>query len=256
MPIDIYQTSAIPPFPITGPPPLKRDISQTCWRFIPYNYSMYAIFTYIYHKFMVNLGTYSIHGAFGYFLSPNQYEIFNPFLPQQRWKKNIHLSSPRIWLNHRYPNLQNPETKQWLVGKWTGLKMYSQLKIPMLVFSCWFVSYVFKVGVENSSVTSFLTNNECFLKINGWKLRLPIWNGPFLGKHSFICRLVLGVPSAKLTIAMGKKKKTSHFSPGFLKFASKKTGGDSVTPWIIPSSHNRSSIQAIQRHLHSSSHCR
>ena len=91
----IYQTSAIPPFPITGPPPLKRDISQTCWRFIPYNYSMYAIFTYIYHKFMVNLGTYSIHGAFGYFLSPNQYEIFNPFLPQQRWKKNIHLSSPK-----------------------------------------------------------------------------------------------------------------------------------------------------------------
>lgn len=31
--IYVYQTSAIPPFP-TGPPPLKRDISQTCWRFI------------------------------------------------------------------------------------------------------------------------------------------------------------------------------------------------------------------------------
>ena len=140
-------------------------------------------------------------------------------------KKTSTYHPPRIWLNHRYPNLQNPETKQWLVGKWTGLKMYSQLKIPMLVFSCWFVSYVFKVGVENSSVTSFLTNNECFLKINGWKLRLPIWNGPFLGKHSFICRLVLGVPSAKLTIAMGKKKKHPIFHLVFLNSHQKKLVG-------------------------------
>ena len=27
---------------------------------------MYGLFTYIYHKFMINVGKYSIHGSYGY----------------------------------------------------------------------------------------------------------------------------------------------------------------------------------------------
>jgi len=66
--------------------------------------------------------------------TPNQHEIFNPFLPQQRWKKTSTYHPPRIWLNHRHPNLQNPETKQWLAGKWTGLKMVFPIENPHVCF--------------------------------------------------------------------------------------------------------------------------
>ena len=136
--------------------PQKRHLTNML-TFYP-KCSMYGIFTYIYHKFMVNVGTYSSPMK-----PPINMRFSTLFSLNKGGKKTSTYHPPRIWLNHRHPSLQNPETKQWLAGKWTGLKMVFPIENPHVSFSCWFCfrisSKLERETVENSSVTSFLTNN-------------------------------------------------------------------------------------------------
>ena len=58
---------------------LDRTVRRTCLKGVMFLFihrcSMYGIFTYIYHKVMINVGKYSIHGAFGIDLSSHQLTV-------------------------------------------------------------------------------------------------------------------------------------------------------------------------------------
>ena len=57
---------------------------------------MYGAFTYIYQKFMINVGKYSIHGFFGYGMSPNssyELQIGRHFYTEQWFLRELELST-------------------------------------------------------------------------------------------------------------------------------------------------------------------